>query len=136
MIVSVPKEIMQDEGRVAAIPATVRKMVDAGLTVLVEAGAGAGTHFADAAYREAGAEIVADAAQLWQRADVVLKVKEPLKHPEFGCFEDELLGEGLPELTDEETRVLSNIGGTEYVGISTREEAVKAFAAKQAASKE
>jgi proton-translocating NAD(P)+ transhydrogenase subunit alpha len=99
MIVSVPKEIMQDEGRVAAIPATVRKMVDAGLTVLVEAGAGAGTHFADAAYREAGAEIVADVGQLWRRADVVLKVKEPLKHPEFGCFEDELLGEGKTLIT-------------------------------------
>ena len=99
MIVSVPKEIMKDEGRVAATAATVKRMVDAGLTVLVETGAGGGAHCSDDEYRSAGAEIVSDVRQLWQRADVVLKVKEPLQHAQYGCFEDEMLREGKTLIT-------------------------------------
>jgi len=99
MIVSVPKEIMKNEGRVAATADTVKRMVNAGLTVLVQAGAGKGAHISDAEYRAAGAEIVDDVRQLWQRADVVLKVKEPLPHPDLGCFEDELLREGKTLIT-------------------------------------
>jgi NAD(P) transhydrogenase subunit alpha len=99
MIVGIPKEIMPAEGRVAAIPETVKQMVEAGLTVLVQAGAGAGCFIADKAYKAAGAEIVRDVKQLWQRSDVVLKVKEPLKHAKYGCFEDELLGEGKVLIT-------------------------------------
>lgn len=99
MIVAIPKEIMQDEGRVAATPATVERMVGAGLTVLVQAGAGSGARFTDAEYEAAGAEVSADARAMWQKADVVLKVKEPLKHPDFGCYEDEMLGEGRTLIT-------------------------------------
>jgi len=78
MIVGVPKEIMLNEGRVAAIPETVKRMADAGLTVLVQTGAGAGARHTDQAYVDAGAEMVGDVKRLWDRADVVLKVKEPL----------------------------------------------------------
>ncbi len=99
MIVGVPKEIMPQEGRVAAIPETVKQMVGAGLTVLVESGAGKGCFIADKAYKAAGAEIVRDVRQLWERSDVVLKVKEPLRHAKYGCFEDELLGEGKTLIT-------------------------------------
>lgn len=99
MIVGVPKEIMQNEGRVAAIPETVQRMVVSGMTVLVEAGAGVGAGHDDRAYRQAGARIVRDVKELWTKADVVLKVKEPLKHPKYKKFEDELLGEGKTLIT-------------------------------------
>ncbi len=99
MIVGVPKEIMLNEGRVAAVPETVKRMVEAGLTVLVQTGAGAGAHHDDQAYIDAGAEMVGDVKRLWDRAEVVLKVKEPLKHPDFGCWEDEMLAEGKTLIT-------------------------------------
>jgi len=99
MIVGIPKEIMQNEGRVAAIPETVRRMVTAGMTVLVEAGAGLGAGHTDKAYRQAGARIVGDVKALWAKADVVLKVKEPLKHPKYKKFKDEMLGEGKTLIT-------------------------------------
>ncbi|NIA20553.1 MAG: NAD(P)(+) transhydrogenase (Re/Si-specific) subunit alpha [Anaerolineaceae bacterium] len=99
MIVGIPKEIMLNEGRVAAIPETVRRMVEAGLTVLVQTGAGAGAYHTDQGYVEAGAEMVAEVRQLWERAEVVLKVKEPLEHPDFGCWEDELLAAGKTLIT-------------------------------------
>ena len=57
MIVGVPREIMPQEGRVAAIPETVKQMVGAGLAVLVESGAGKGCFIPDKAYKAAGAEI-------------------------------------------------------------------------------
>jgi NAD(P) transhydrogenase subunit alpha len=99
MIVGVPKEIMPHEGRVAAIPETVKRMVEAGLAVLVEAGAGKGCFIGDRAYKAAGAEMVRDVKQLWERSDIILKVKEPLRHAKYGCFEDELLGEGKVLIT-------------------------------------
>jgi NAD(P) transhydrogenase subunit alpha len=99
MIIGIPKEIMPKEGRVAAIPETVKRMVEAGLTVLVETGAGASIFCTDADYAAAGAEIIKDVKQLWSRSDVVLKVKEPLKSTQYGCFEDELLGEGKTLIT-------------------------------------
>jgi len=99
MVIGVPKEIMQNEGRVAATPETVKRMVEAGLKVLVQTGAGLGAHHADEAYREAGAEMVRNVKELWQKADVILKVKEPLKIPDLGCYEDELLAEGKTLIT-------------------------------------
>jgi len=72
----VSKEVAGGEKRVAAVPATVEKMVKAGVEVSVEPGAGLAAGFADAEYREAGAEV--DAGSL-ERADVVLKVQAPLR---------------------------------------------------------
>lgn len=76
LALGVPKEIMPEERRVAATPETVKNMVDEGARVLVEAGAGEGSFFSDEAYKEAGAELVADVEDLVARADVILKVKE------------------------------------------------------------
>ncbi len=56
----IPKEIMPGEKRVAAIPETVKKMVANGAVVLIEKGAGEGSHYSDQLYRDAGAEIVDD----------------------------------------------------------------------------
>jgi alanine dehydrogenase len=82
MIVGVPKEIKADEYRVALVPAGAESLVEAGHTVLVEAGAGLGTGIEDREYTEAGATIVADSRPIFAQADLILKVKEPLP-PEY-----------------------------------------------------
>jgi alanine dehydrogenase len=76
-VVGVPREIKADEHRVAITPDGVRELEQHGIEVLVEAGAGADSSLPDEAYRRAGAEVVADAAELWGRSDIVCKVKEP-----------------------------------------------------------
>jgi len=78
MIVGVPKEVKTDEYRAALIPIGAEELTRAGHTVLVQAGLGQGIGISDERYAESGAEIVADAASVWKRADLVIKVKEPL----------------------------------------------------------
>ena len=77
MIVGVPREIKEEENRVALTPSGVGALVAHGHSVLVERGAGAGSSLPDALYRDAGATLAA-VAQVWDRADMILKVKEPL----------------------------------------------------------
>ncbi len=77
MIVGVPREIKEEERRVALTPIGVAALVAHGHRVLVERGAGAGSSLPDALYAENGATLV-DAPTLWQRAELILKVKEPL----------------------------------------------------------
>lgn len=77
MIVGVPKEIKRDEYRVAMLPVGVEELTRAGHQVLVEAGAGLGSGLPDHDYLMAGAELVASAADIFQRADMIVKVKEP-----------------------------------------------------------
>jgi NAD(P) transhydrogenase subunit alpha len=77
MRVAVLKEREVGESRVALVPETVARLVQKGLTVLVEAGAGLGAHFPDRAYVEAGAHLVDDPVALLAEADVVLKVAPP-----------------------------------------------------------
>ncbi len=78
MIVGVPKEIKTDEYRVAMIPVGVEELTRAGHKVVVQAGAGQGSGIPDDDYARHGAEIVGTADEAWQRADMVVKVKEPL----------------------------------------------------------
>lgn len=78
MQIGVPKEIKTDEARVALVPSGVAAFVAHGHAVIVEQGAGAGSGVPDQAYRDAGAEIVAIAREVWDRAEMVIKVKEPL----------------------------------------------------------
>ena len=78
MIISVPREVKNNEYRVAITVSGVHELRTRGHQVLVETGAGTGSGIADADYVAAGAEIVADADELWARADMVLKVKEPV----------------------------------------------------------
>jgi alanine dehydrogenase len=77
MVVGVPREIKVGEQRVALTPAGARALSEAGHRVLVEAGAGAGSGFRDEDYTQAGAE-PGDVGAVWSRAELVLKVKEPL----------------------------------------------------------
>ena len=94
MVVGIPREIMHGEGRVSAIPETVAKLKNDGYAVLVEKNAGAEAFFSDEEYAAAGAEIVADAAELYDRSDIILKVKEPLFNEEKGVHEIDLMHEG------------------------------------------
>jgi alanine dehydrogenase len=78
MIVGVPKEVKTDEYRAALIPIGAEELTRAGHTVVVQAGLGQGIGISDDQYAESGAEIVGDAGSVWKRADMVIKVKEPL----------------------------------------------------------
>jgi alanine dehydrogenase len=78
VIIGVPKEIKNNENRVAITPAGVEAMRKAGHAVIIEKRAGAGSGFTDEAYKQAGAEIVSEAAFVFEQADMIMKVKEPL----------------------------------------------------------
>jgi alanine dehydrogenase len=78
MIIGIPKEIINNEFRVSATPSGVHAYVQNGHTVLVERGAGLGSAITDQDYIDAGAQIVATADEVWQKADLIQKVKEPI----------------------------------------------------------
>ncbi|HMA42321.1 MAG TPA: alanine dehydrogenase [Gemmatimonadales bacterium] len=82
MIVGVPREIKTAENRVALVPAGAEALVGDGHTVLVEQGAGLGSGFADDAYRAVGATIAGSVDEVWAKAEMILKVKEPIE-PEW-----------------------------------------------------
>ncbi|MFA7384033.1 MAG: alanine dehydrogenase [Desulfurivibrionaceae bacterium] len=117
MIVGVPKEIKEKEFRVGIVPAGVKALVHGGHTVLIEEGAGEGSGIADGQYRAAGAELTPAAAVVWAKADLLMKVKEPLP-PEYPWLRPGLILytylhlAPLPELT----RVLLNaqVSGVAY----------------------
>ena len=89
--VGIPKEIASGERRVAATPATVKKLQKLGFDVLVEHTAGEAANFSDAAYQSAGCEIIQTATELWEKSDIVLKVQPPQDHPN-GRHEADMLG--------------------------------------------
>jgi alanine dehydrogenase len=77
MIVGVPKEIKESEYRASLVAAGAEALAEMGHTVLIETGAGEGTGITDEEYREHGATIVPDAREIWAKADLIVKVKEP-----------------------------------------------------------
>ncbi|MEY2601165.1 MAG: alanine dehydrogenase [Verrucomicrobiota bacterium] len=78
MIIGVPKEIKEQEQRVALLPSAAQQLTKRGHSLLVEKGAGVGSGYPDEAYKKAGAEIVDLAKDVFARADMIVKVKEPL----------------------------------------------------------
>ena len=90
MLVGVPREIKDGENRVAITPAGVSALRHHGHQVLVETGAGEGSGYDDAEYHDAGAEIAATAAEVFERAQLMLKVKEPLP-PEYPLLRKDLV---------------------------------------------
>ena len=94
MIIGIPKEIMKGENRVSGSPETVKKMVADGSTVLVEVGSGVGSHFYDEDYAAAGAEIISNVEEIFNRADVILKVKEPQFNNALNKHEADMLHRG------------------------------------------
>ena len=91
MLIGVPKEIMNNENRVALTHGGVHELVKAGHTLVVEAGAGLGSGITDEDYKTAGAELVDDAAEVWERAEMILKVKEPVDEELTRMREGQLL---------------------------------------------
>ncbi len=85
MRVGVPTETKNNEFRVAITPAGVAELTHRGHEVIVQAGAGEGSAIADGEFKAAGAQLAADAEQVWAEADLLLKVKEPIP-PEYGLL--------------------------------------------------
>ncbi len=117
MIVGVPKEVKDHEARVGLLPSGAKALVEAGHKVLAQAGAGSGSSITDDEYKQAGAEIVPDAAALWSKSDLVVKVKEP-QPSEYPFLRPNLLLftylhlAPLPELTDK--LLESKVNGVAY----------------------
>lgn len=104
MVIGVPKEIKDHESRVGITPAGAKALTAAGHTVVIEEGAGEMSGFSSDAYRSSGAETASGAHNVWNQADLIVKVKEPLQK-EYGFFRDGLALftylhlAALPELT-------------------------------------
>ncbi|MEK5521927.1 MULTISPECIES: alanine dehydrogenase [Heyndrickxia] len=90
MIIGVPKEIKNNENRVAMTPAGVVHLLNAGHKVIIETNAGLGSGFTNEEYKQAGAEIIESASDVWTKADMIMKVKEPLAS-EYGYFRKGLI---------------------------------------------
>ncbi|MFO7911053.1 MAG: NAD(P) transhydrogenase subunit alpha [Desulfotignum sp.] len=99
MLIGIPKEIMYKENRVAALPETIEKFIKLGFDVLVETKAGAGVFVDDDHYRSAGADIAADAARVFEKSDIILKVKEPLFNEQFNTHEIDMIKENTILIT-------------------------------------
>jgi alanine dehydrogenase len=124
MIIGVPKEIKDHETRVGLVPSGVATLREAGHEVLVETHAGEGSSLPDSEYVKAGAAILPTAAEVWKRADLVVKVKEP-QPAEYDFFRPGLALftylhlAPLPELT--ECLVASRVSGVAYETIRERD---------------
>ncbi|MCE2616935.1 MAG: NAD(P) transhydrogenase subunit alpha [Phocaeicola sp.] len=94
MIIGIPKEIMHDENRVACTPETVSKFVKDGFEVLVEKHAGEGALYRDEDYIAAGAKVLADPQEIYDKAELILKVKEPLFNDKLGKHEVDMMHKG------------------------------------------
>src|SRR5260370_2890941 len=123
MLIGVPKEVKDHETRVGIVPSGVKALTDAGHKVLVETNAGGLSSMPDEDYKSAGAEIAATSAEVWRRADMVVKVKEPMAK-EYGFFREDLVLftylhlAPLPELT--ETLLRKKVTGIAYETIRDR----------------
>jgi NAD(P) transhydrogenase subunit alpha len=94
LTIGIPKEIMKGEKRVAATPDTAAKMLKEGAKVLVEEGAGLGAYFTDEEYEKQGAQIIKDPCDLYSKADIILKVKEPQFNQSKGKHEVDMMHKG------------------------------------------
>ncbi|MEO0575360.1 MAG: Re/Si-specific NAD(P)(+) transhydrogenase subunit alpha [Pseudomonadota bacterium] len=94
MMIGVPREIHEGEQRVAMTPDVARTMAKLGYSLMLESGAGAKASFPDEAYHEAGVEVVESVKDLYERSDIILKVRQPEHHAELGIDETDLLREG------------------------------------------
>jgi len=108
MILGIPKEILENETRVAAIPATVKQYISSGFEVKIQSGAGVKSQISDNEFKEAGAEILPDATSIFNACDMILKVNSP---------------------TDEEMTMIKN--GSSYISFfQTMKETSKVIALK------
>src|ERR1017187_6649129 len=117
MIIGVPKEIKDNETRVGLVPSGATALREAGHEVLVESHAGEGSSLSDREYMQAGAHIVESAAEVWAKADLVVKVEEP-QPAEYAHFRPGLVLftylhlAPAPALTDQ--MLASRVNGVAY----------------------
>lgn len=90
MTIALPKEILPGEKRVALVPDTVSKLIKLGFKVIVEKDAGFNASFTDEQYKNSGAEIINSTEELYQKADLIIKVQRPVIHPLLNKNEAEL----------------------------------------------
>ncbi|MBI5892416.1 MAG: alanine dehydrogenase [Deltaproteobacteria bacterium] len=105
MIIGIPKEIKDNEYRVAIIPAGVKALKESGHRAIIEKSAGLGSGISDDEFKNAGAEIIDNAKDVFEKADMLIKVKEPLPQEYLFLKKDKILFTflhlaPLPELTD------------------------------------
>lgn len=93
MKIGVPKEVHDGERRVALTPSVAQQIAKFGYTLSIESGAGEHSDFSDDAYREAGVTVLESAKEVWDSADIVMKVRAPEAHP-TGVHETEMMREG------------------------------------------
>jgi NAD(P) transhydrogenase subunit alpha len=91
MLIGIPKEIHEGEKRVATTPEAAEKLRSLGFDVAIERGAGKAANYSDDTYQEAGVKILETAREVWETADVILKVRAPETHPVLCMDESELL---------------------------------------------
>lgn len=124
MVIGVPREVKDHETRVGLVPSGAAALTEAGHTVLVEAGAGEGSSLMDEEFARAGAKIVAKASDVWNDAELIVKVKEP-QISEYQYFRPGLTLftylhlAPLPELTDE--LVKYGVNGVAYETLVERD---------------
>ena len=99
MIIGVPKEILSGENRVAIVPDVTAKLIKAGYEIHIEKDAGLKAGFTDTAYQEAGAKIYNNIIDLYESAEIILKVQRPLNHPEHNKNEIDLMKKGTLLIT-------------------------------------
>jgi alanine dehydrogenase len=124
MIVGVPREVKDNEYRVALTPEGARELADAGHTVVIEEGAADGSSLSEERYKRAGAQFAASADDVWREADMVLKVKEPLPEEYDRMREGQVLFTYLhlaagKELTQE--LLQRKVSGVAYETVQDRE---------------
>lgn len=95
MIIGVPKEIRENERRVSVTPDIVPGLIKLGFDVIIESRAGESAKFDDSMYEDAGAEIVPAGRDVWDRSDIILKVRSPEYNASLGCDESDLLRSGM-----------------------------------------
>jgi NAD(P) transhydrogenase subunit alpha len=94
LVISVPKEVMAGENRVAITPDVAAKLIKKGFTINVEADAGKAAGFTNEEYLESGAKIFEDVEKLYSSAEIIIKVQRPTDHPKLNKSEYQLLKEG------------------------------------------
>ncbi len=99
MNIGVPKEVIVGETRVALVPESVAQLTRKGHTVFVEAGAGEAASYLDEHYSDAGASVVSDVLDVYERSDLICKVQRPVTHPSAGRHEIDLLRPGQTLIT-------------------------------------
>lgn len=119
MLIGVPKEIKNHEYRVGLIPSSVRELVTHGHQVVVQHDAGAGIGFNDVAYEQAGATIVQTAAEIFQIAEMIIKVKEPQKEECKMLRENQILFTYLHLAPDPEQAKLLQASGCIAIAYET-----------------